>query len=313
MKRVLLSGATGFVGANLARHLLHQGHTVHLLVRPGAPSWRLAGISAEVRQHEANLTDAATLERIAAATRPEWVFHLAAFGAYSWQTDTHQMVQTNLTGTINLLQACRRVGFAAFVNSGSSSEYGFVEHAPAETQRLEPNSHYAITKAAATLFCRHTAQQHGLHIPTLRLYSVYGPYEEPRRLIPSLILHGLRGELPPLVSPDTARDFVYADDVCDAYLRAAAQPNQEPGAIYNVGTGTQTTLHEVVEVARALFGIEAAPQWGTLERRQWDTATWVADSRKLRETLGWQPRTPFAEGFRQAAAWFREHRALLPA
>jgi dolichol-phosphate mannosyltransferase len=313
MKRVLLSGATGFVGANLARHLLHQGHTVHLLVRPGAPSWRLAGISAEVRQHEADLTDVATLERIAAATRPEWVFHLAAFGAYSWQTDTLQMVQTNLTGTINLVQACMRVGFDAFVNSGSSSEYGFVEHAPAETQRLEPNSHYAVSKAAATLFCRHTAQQHGLHIPTLRLYSVYGPYEEPRRLIPSLILHGLRGELPPLVAPDTARDFVYADDVCDAYLRAAAQPNQEPGAIYNVGTGTQTTLHEVVEVARALFGIEAAPQWGTLECRQWDTATWVADSRKLRETLGWQPRTPFAEGFRQAAAWFREHRALLPA
>ena len=168
-KRVILTGATGFVGANLARRLLQEEHDLHLLVRPSYNPWRIEGIRSDVQLHEVELTDAAALTAVVGRIKPDWVFHLAVHGAYSSQTNLHQMVQTNIIGTINLVEACLKTGFEAFVNTGSSSEYGYKDHAPSETEWLEPNSHYALTKASATLFCRYTAQSQGIHLSTLRL------------------------------------------------------------------------------------------------------------------------------------------------
>lgn len=311
MKRVLVTGATGFVGANLARRLLREGHETHLLVRPGYNAWRLAGIQSEALLHEVNFGDAAALDKIIGVIRPDWIFHLAAHGAYAWQNDLAQIVQTNFMGTMNLVEACMKVGFEAFVNTGSSSEYGFKDHAPRENEWLEPNSYYALTKASATMFCRYTAQSRGAHLPTLRLYSVYGPYEDPGRLMPTLIRCGLKGEWPPLVNPDTARDYVCVDDVCDAYLLAARQTGAEAGAVYNVGSGQQTSLREVVAMAQRVLGITAAPQWGTMPGRVWDTAVWVADNRKITQELGWTPRYALADGFTHMAQWCRDNPALL--
>lgn len=310
-RRVLLTGATGFVGANLARRLLREGHQLHLLVRSGHRQWRLRGIRQQARLHQVELGDRPALERLATQIRPEWIFHLAAYGAYSWQTDLQWMIQTNVAGTANLAEACARVGFEAFVNTGSSSEYGVKDHAPSEAARLEPNSYYACTKAAATLLCQYLAQSRDLSMPTLRLYSVYGPYEDPGRLIPTLIMKGMGGELPPLVSPDTARDYVYVEDVCEAYLLAAASAGGERGAIYNVGTGVQTSLRQMVELAREALGVRAEPEWGSMPARIWDASVWVADNRKIGEALGWQPRTSLQEGFRRTAEWFRQHLSLL--
>src|SRR5262245_25576497 len=217
-RRALVTGASGFVGSNLARRLLREGHRVDLLLRPGHAGWRLAEIEGEVRQHAATLADRDAVARVIDEVRPDWVFHLAAHGAYSTQRDHLAMIETNVVGTVNLVDACVASGVEALVNAGSSSEYGFKDAAPAETAWLDPNSHYAVTKACATHYGRLTARTHPLRVTTLRLYSVYGPYEEPTRLIPSLIVHGLRGALPPLVAPDVARDFVYAEDVVDAFL-----------------------------------------------------------------------------------------------
>jgi UDP-glucose 4-epimerase len=262
--------------------------------------------------HEVSLQDQAALDQTLRNIRPEWVFHLAVHGAYSTQTNLRQMVDTNILGTINLIQACLNVGFEAFVNTGSSSEYGFKDHAPNEREWLDPNSYYAITKASATLFCRYIAQSQRMHIPTLRLYSVYGPYEEPVRLMPTLITRGLQGDLPPLVNPDIARDFVYIDDVTDAYLLAATRPGQEIGAVYNLGSGIQTSLHEVVQVARQVLAIAVEPAWDSMSNRQWDTSTWVADTRKISSDLGWRPHYTFEQGFRAFVGWFRDNPALMP-
>jgi nucleoside-diphosphate-sugar epimerase len=310
MKRALVTGATGFVGANLARRLLRDGHEVHLLLRRGHAPWRIDAIRSEVHCHEVDLGDRDELARTFAAIRPEWVFHLAVHGAYSSQTDLHQMVQTNMVGTINLVEAAIGAGVEVLVNTGSSSEYGLKDHAPAETEWLEPNSHYAVTKASATLYCRHAAQRSGLLLPTLRLYSVYGPYEEPTRLIPTLVARGLRGELPPLVDPRIARDYVYVDDVIDAYLLAASTPGQEPGAVYNVGVGVQLSLAEVVATARRVMAIAAEPAWGSMPDRAWDTSVWVSDSGKIRRKLGWCPKVDFAAGLGHTIEWFRANPAL---
>jgi nucleoside-diphosphate-sugar epimerase len=308
--RALVTGGTGFVGANLVRRLLRDGHDVHLLVRPGHAEWRLDEIRPDVTLHVANLTDADALASIVDLAKPAWIFHLAAHGAYSWQRDARQMVDTNVTGTLSLLDACLRHDFDAFVNSGSSSEYGFKDHPPAEDEPLLPNSHYAVTKAAASMLCRFLGVSDGRPIRTLRLYSAFGPYEDPQRLMPTLISHALHGQLPPLVDPETARDYVYVEDACDAFVRAAAQPGQAPGAVYNIGSGVQTSLREVVEAARRLFEVTAEPRWGSMPPRSWDTSCWVADPRLARERLQWQATHTVEQGMALTARWFNEHPEL---
>lgn len=306
-KRAVLTGATGFVGAMLARRLLREGHEVHLLVRTEHAAWRIAAIRDAVQLHTVNLGDAEALTQTIAAIRPDWIFHLAAYGAYSSQTDVHRIYHTNLTSTINLLEACLKTGFEAFINTGSSSEYGFKDHAPHEKEWVDPNSTYAAAKVAATLYCRHTAQKHKAHIATLRLYSVYGAYEEPTRLIPTLIIKGLRGELPPLVNPNIARDYIYAEDVNDAYLQAATMPAPEPGAVYNIGTGVQTSLREVVDAAREIMNIQVEPDWGSMPDRQWDTNVWVSDPSAAAQALGWRAGHDFRGGLQKTVQWFRDN------
>lgn len=303
MKRVIITGATGFVGANLARRLIQDGHDVHLFLRPGYNPWRIENISQKSKLHILNFSDQQALCAEVAAIQPEWVFHLAASGAYSWQTDLSQMVQTNFLGTINLVEACLQTGFDTFINTGSSSEYGYKNTASTETEWLEPNSHYAVTKASATLFCRFTAQSSSVRLFTLRLYSAFGPFEDPKRLMPTLIREGLMGRLPALVNPDTARDYVYIDDVIDAYLLAAEKPNQESGAVYNIGAGLQTYLREVVQVARQVLDIQQEPEWGSMPQRLWDTNSWVANNQKAQTELGWHPRFTFEQGFQRMVEW----------
>jgi nucleoside-diphosphate-sugar epimerase len=310
MKRVVVTGGTGFVGANLVRRLVADGHQVHLLVRPEFSSWRIDSIRDRIDIHEVSLSDQDRLTSTLAAIEPAWVFHLAAHGAYSWQTDEAQMNETNVVGTQNVLRAALHAGVESFVNAGSSSEYGRQDHAPAETEPVSPDTPYGKTKSIATANCLLVAAMNDMRVYSLRLYSAYGPFEDPRRFLPSLIVHGRRGVFPPLVDPATARDFVYVDDVVDACLIAAQNIRLEHSVIYNVGTGVQTTVGEAVEVARRLLKIPGAPRWGSMPSRVWDTDTWVADSRKIRAHLGWKPRYTFEDGFRQMIAWFYEHPGL---
>ena len=306
-RRVFVTGASGFVGANLARRLLDEGHDVHLLLRPQHNPWRVAEIRDRVTVHEGDVSDLEAVEKAVAAAKPEWVFHLAAHGAYPDQKDFEQMIATNVRGTANLLRAAERGGVEAFVNAGTSSEYGYKDHAPSEDEWLEPNSDYAVTKAAATHLARLAATATDARIVTLRLYSAYGPYEEPRRLVPTLIVQGLGGKLPPLVNPDIARDYVHVDDVCSAFLLAAATPSQEPGVVYNVGSGVQTTLRQIVDATRRLLEIQAAPVWGSMPERSWDTNVWVSNPARITTQLGWTPKHDLESGLRQTIDWFKQH------
>ncbi len=303
--RALVTGAGGFLGANLVRRLLAAGHEPLAVMRPGGTSWRLQDIAADLSIVELDLGDPAAIERTVTDMRPQWIFHLAAHGAYSWQTDVEAMVAVNVSATVALLAAARAAGVQAFVNAGSSSEYGLKAHPPREDEWLQPNSDYAVTKAAGTHLTALAAAQ-GLHAVTLRLYSIYGPWEDPDRLIPALVREAMRGRLPPLVGPQTARDFVYVDDCCEALLRAAERGAPAgPGATLNIGSGTQTRLDELVEIARASLGVSALPEWGTMEQRGWDTNVWVADPRAAAEHLGWRATTGLGEGLTHTAAWLR--------
>lgn len=306
-KRVLISGAAGFVGANLAARLSADGHDVHALVHPNSNLWRLSAGPVELARHKVDLLDAAGVERIVAAVRPEWVFHLAAHGAYAWHTDRRRVIDTNVVGTMHLLDACCGHGFDAFVNAGSSSEYGIKDHLASEGDRPEPNSLYAVTKLAATHYCAHMARTTNLHVVTLRLYSVYGPLEEPGRLMPSLVLHGLRGEYPPLANPGSAHDFVYIDDVLEAFMLAARGRAGDDRAIFNVASGVSTSLERLVTLIGGTFGVRAEPRWHSFPDRPWDTALWAGDITRIRARLGWQPRCSLDQGIQAVANWFREN------
>lgn len=310
-KRVLITGASGFVGANLCRRLLTDGLDLHLIVRQDFKPWRLMPILPELHVHLADLTQREETFNLIAAIRPEQIYHLAVYGAYSSQTHPLQMIRTNLESTVNLLDACCRTEFEVFVNTGSSSEYGFKDHAPPEDEPLEPNSMYAVTKAAATHYCRFVAQSCGVRVPTLRLYSVYGRYEEPTRLIPTLLTHGLSGTLPPLVDPLIARDYVFVNDVCAAYVATAQHESSDPGAVYNVASGHQTTLREIVAIVRALLHVQAEPVWGSMSDRAWDTSTWIGNPERIRWELGWEASTTLTEGLQLTADWLRADPEML--
>jgi dolichol-phosphate mannosyltransferase len=304
-RRALVTGGAGFVGTNVVRRLLDDGHRLTVIVRPGSELWRLRDVVRQLEVVEVDLRDEEAVRAVVRSTRPEWTFHLAAHGAYSWQQDTHDILTTNLLATVALVETCRSEGCEAFIHAGSSSEYGFKDHATMESEPVEPNSEYAVAKASATSFCRYVAQRHDFNAVTLRLYSVYGAYEDPRRLIPTLISLGMRNQLPPLVSPDVARDFVAVEDVVDAFMLAVTDPGLERGGIYNVGTGVQTTVRDAVEVARRVLSVDVEPTWSSAPLRDWDATTWVADNSKISAELGWKPRYSFQEGFERTADWLR--------
>jgi nucleoside-diphosphate-sugar epimerase len=301
--RVLITGASGFVGSNLARRALQRGDQVSLGVPPGSDRWRLAEIESDATVLEADLRDARSVERMVGEARPELVMHLATHGAYSWQDDSDRIFETTVLGTVNLLTACEAAGVRRLINAGSSSEYGYRDHPPGEDELPEPNSDYAAAKAATTMWCGYFARERGLETITLRLYSIYGPWEEPRRLIPTLVRESLAGRLPPLVNPDVARDFVFVDDACSAFLLSGDAAKVEPGAVYNVASGRQTTIREIVEVARSTFGVETEPDWGSMPDRAWDTTSWVGNPAKIESELGWRAETDLADGLRQTASW----------
>lgn len=301
--RALITGASGFIGCALSTHLIAAGEEVHAIVRPESTSWRNAALQGAVI-HNGTILDAAWLDATLLAVQPDVVFHCAAHGAYSFQRDVRTIAATNVVGTANILHAAAAAGCPRLVNSGTSSEYGDCDHAPSETETPRPNSVYAATKAAATWLCSMRAEPSDMDVVTLRLYSAYGPFEDPRRLMPALCARALRGELPPLADPWIVRDFVYIDDVIDAYVAAATA--RRPQRIYNVGTGVETSLESLVGLACETFHIDVAPDWGAYPNRGWDVRCWRADATLITEDLGWGPRRSLRDGLRLFAEWIAE-------
>jgi nucleoside-diphosphate-sugar epimerase len=305
-RRFLVTGAAGFVGANLCRRLVARGEEVHVILKATTRPWRLDDIQSRLHAHQADLTDAAAVDRVIEEVRPSVIYHLATHGAYHYQGDAEQILKINVLGLWNLLRACNRVDYELFVNTGSSSEYGAKPFAMRETDVLDPNSFYAVAKSAQSLLCQHMGRTSDRTIVTLRLFSVYGPYEEPKRLIPNLMAAALGGRAIEMVSPETVRDFVYVDDAVDAYLEID-RLKQISGEILNVGTGAQTTLMQLVATMGAVHGRSIQAQWGKMAPRAWDSSIWVADVSKLRRLLGSVPRTNLEQGLSRTLAWFREH------
>ena len=203
-----------------------------------------------------------------------------------------------------MVNACKKVGFNIFINTGSNSEYGFKNKPMKESDLLVPNSHYSVFKSAATLFCQYEALSEELPIVTLRPFHVYGPYEEQTRFIPALISNLLiHNQCPPLVAPETARDMVYIDDAIDLYLLIASKSGNISGEIFNVGTDTPVTVNDLAEEVCKLFNVEKKTIHFE-ERKEVKHA--FSDHSKLRKYFGYQIRNSLSEGLDKMSKWVKE-------
>ena len=309
--RVLVTGATGFVGANLVRRLIDSGWESHVTVRSESNQWRIAGLERQLTVHEADLRDSERVRRIVSLARPQVIYHLAACGGFTSQTESRDVLLSNLLGTVNLVRACEKLGFDCFVNTGSSSEYGIKQASMQEDDRVNPLGDYAVSKAAATLFCSSEALTKGLPIITLRLFSPYGPWDYPGRLIPYLIKSYLRQEVPNLSAPGFVRDFVYIGDVVEAYLQAVKAPGIA-GEVLNIGSGIQSSVGEVTSLLAEKLQATTPPRWGKYPPRPLEPKVWLADLGKVKAKLDWEPKTPLSEGLDKTILWFRDSLSLYP-
>jgi dolichol-phosphate mannosyltransferase len=302
MGSVLVTGAAGFIGANLVRRLLRDGREVHAIVRRSSDLWRLKDARDRLVLHTGDCDDADFVRETLAAALPESVFHAAAHGGYSWQGEADQIIRSNALGTVRLLDACVAADVDRFVHIGSSSEYGIYERPTKEDDLPRPNSLYAVTKLAATNYAMHIAERHGMPVVVARLYSVYGPWEDPARFVPALVSACLAGRLPPLGDPEVSRDFVFVDDCVDALLRAESS-TAGTGQVVNVSSGSATTLRELVTLARDVFDVRAEPVWHSHPGRAWDSKTWVGDNSRALDLWSWSTTTDLRSGLEATADW----------
>jgi len=308
---ILIVGVAGFIGASLFYTLRKYRPDVYGCSRNPQSNWRFANQEQKNISH-IDITDFDNVKLLIDHLKPMTIINFAAYGAYSRQVDAERIHQTNYIGTLHLLRALADTGCAAFIQAGSSSEYGLNCTAPSEADEAIPNSHYAVSKLAASSLIKYYGKI--LHFPcvNLRLYSIYGPWEEKDRLIPTLIEHGLSGNYPNFVNKDISRDFVYVDD-CNAAIVRATQTicKTHPGISVNIASGVKTTLEQVAYAAQTVFDIKEAPAFGNMPNRRWDLSDWYGDPSAARKWMNWKTKISFEEGLRLNAEWTKAAENLL--
>jgi nucleoside-diphosphate-sugar epimerase/glycosyltransferase involved in cell wall biosynthesis len=300
---IFVFGASGFIGANLFKDIFSVRKDVYAVTHDATKAWRLKLLNVPFENIvHCDILSNNSVEQVFKEYKPRTIFNLAAYGAYSKQKNTTLIYETNVIGTVNLLENCTEE--TAYIHAGSSSEYGFNCAAPKETDTVKPNSHYAVSKVSAAYMIEFYAKVHQRKALNLRLYSIYGAWEEPDRLIPRLVEEARKSSYPPLVSPDISRDFVYVDDCVEAFLDAALRVDKHiAGNSYNIATGQKTTMRELVDTARQTFSIAPQPTWGSMPNRGWDLADWYGDATAAERDLGWKARTSLADGLQQYRDW----------
>lgn len=308
-RKILITGATGFLGSHLAKRLVKEGAKVHVWVRPSSSLWRLREIQERLSLHVVDLCDQISVNNACQKINPEIVYHLAAYGVHYQQQDIKQALDTNVMGTVNLIRGLRGTACKKFVHTSTFAEYGHKDHPIRETDSLEPEGIYASTKAATSLIAPAIAEQSGLPLLIMRLYTVYGPFESEDKFVPYIILSLLNGKAPKLTTCRQVRDYIYVEDVVEAYLKAADISIDEPLTL-NIGSGIPITLRDLVQNILKFFN-DGEVLFGAVPHRKKEIWQAYADITKAREVSGWVAKTPLEEGILKTVEWFKQHRTKI--
>lgn len=312
--RVLVTGASGFIGSHLTRRLVEDGATVHALtsrVSSLFPS-RLADLRERISVHEANLCDRSAAESLVQDVQPQIILHLAAFTHVdkSWRR-VDECVSTNVQGTLNLLNALDRVPYRRFVNMGTSEIYGNIEVPFVEDAAVHPASPYAVTKHAGEEFCRLGHTSRGWPIVRVRAFNAYGPAQSPDRIIPEVIVRALRGEVLRMTVGSQTRDFNFVMDLVDALVRVAVVDDLE-GQLLNIGSGEEISIADLTLHILGLMGNPIEPKLGALPKRPIEIPRMRSGGTRAQELLGWEPRHTLTEGLRLTIAWYEDELSQRP-
>src|SRR5689334_3219674 len=316
MRNVLITGGAGFIGSHLIARLLSEGawrvHVVDDFNDFYDPSVKRRNVEPhigreEFKLYEADIRDRAALEEIFKATRFDVIVHLAArAGVRPSLTEPVLYAETNINGTLNLLELARAHDVRQFVFGSSSSVYGENEKVPfAEEDKVsEPISPYAATKAAGELLCHTYSHLFGLRCIALRFFTVYGARQRPDLAIHKFARLISKGQpIPVFGDGTTRRDYTFVDDII-AGVRAAMDYEASDYEVFNLGESRTVEHRELIQLLEKELGREAVIDRKPLQPG--DVPQTFADISKARRLLGYDPRTPIEEGIRRFVEWYKK-------
>ena len=311
IKKIFVTGATGFIGTHLMHRLIAEGYSVGALVRSASASQktgRIEGVSyfyGDIQIYE-------EIKTAFSAFEPDAIIHLVTYYVIMHRADEiGVMMDTNVKGTINLLEAAKESGAVQlFINTSSPQVYEQKKpHLKVkEEDTIKPQSLYAVTKLYAEEACSYYADAFHLPCVTLRLFPPYGPGDHERRLIPYVIGSILKNTPPNLTTGKQEWDFVYIDDIVNAYLDVLkSYPFKDDHAIFNIGTGEAVSIRSFVEKIRGNIGSDIDLSWGSVAHRANEVWYNSADIKKAQVVLHWEPQTGIDEGIKKTVAWFMDY------
>lgn len=308
MKRVLVTGASGFIASHLIPKLDEAGYDVWALLRFVAGRYRLGE---NVRSVFADVRDYWAVKKAVKLVQPDIVVHLAALSPVSYSYDHPQEVnETNYIGTINVAEACMKElnHLEQMVYAGTSEEYGNQDSYPIrEDAKLHPLSPYSVSKAASDMYLQYMMEAYDFPATIMRLFNTYGRVKSTHFVTERIISQMIRGETQvKLGDPTPIRDLVYRDDHVDAYMTVI----DNPGALYetfNFCTGVGVTIKELVNQIAMLTDWTGDVVWNTIPARPMDIRELVGDYSHAHRTLGWRPKYSLEQGLRKTINHLREN------
>ncbi|HEY7838607.1 MAG TPA: GDP-mannose 4,6-dehydratase [Terriglobales bacterium] len=313
--RVLVTGADGFIGSHLVERLLAEGASVRAFCQYNSHgSWGWLDqlpteLRAELDVRLGDIRDARFVE--AACAGREVVFHLAALIAipYSYLA-AQSFVDTNVSGTLNVLEAVRCQGARRLVHTSTSEVYGTPNALPIrESHPLRAQSPYAASKIAADQLALAYHCSHGVPVTILRPFNTYGPRQSTRAVLPTILTQLLSGRRQiSLGRLDPRRDLTYVSDTVDGFMRAAAVPGIE-GRVIQLGTGSAVSIAELFAAACSALGVRAEVSEDPRRMRPDASEVLVlqSDPERARALLGWEPHIALDVGLQRTAAWLERH------
>jgi UDP-glucose 4-epimerase len=298
-KTVFVTGGAGFIGPHLVQRLLADGNRVVSFDNYATGSARNLPAGDELQVVEGDLRDR---EGLAAALRqaaPDAVMHLAAIH-YIPYCNQHpdEAMDVNVGGTFNLLEAAKDVGVSRIVMASSAAVYPIQDHACREDEPTGPTDIYGATKVALEALGQSFAAETGVPVTSARFFNVYGPGETNPHVIPD-ILAQLDGDEPVRLGNMTPkRDYVHVNDVADALMALLAHEHAEHRS-FNIGTGTEHSVADLIEVLSGLLGRDVAVVSEAGRRRRLDRQHLLSDISRIRDEVGWEPKVALADGLRE--------------